>query len=100
MEKFLDQGLGTAFDFSGTANGEQPTVVDDGNAVGDAEGQFAVVRNHEGSDANSLFEIEDFLGNDDRGQRVELTGGFVVKYQLGFDDQGAGDGDALFHAAG
>ena len=38
--------------------------------------------------------------DDDGGERVQFAGGLVVKDQLRFDDQGAGDGDALFHAAG
>ena len=47
-----------------------------------------------------FFKFQNFLADDHGGKRVQLARRFVVKDQLRFDDQRAGDGGALLHAAG
>ena len=65
----------------------------DGGAVG-------VVGDHDDGLAEFLVEpleeFQDFFG----AGRVEVSGVFVVEDDVGVGDDGAGDGDALFLAAG
>ena len=58
------------------------------------------MRHHERRDVDALVQFQNFLADDDGGKRIQLARRFVVKNQLRFDDQRAGDGGALFHAAG
>ncbi len=82
------------------AQGDNLAFIHHGDAVGDAKGKVAVVGDDDRSDVDAAAETEDFFADDDGAQGVEFAGGFVVKDELRLDDEGAGDGDALFHAAG
>ena len=68
--------------------------------AGGGGGGVGVVGDHDDGFAEFLVEAleegEDFLG----GGGVEVAGGFVGEDEVGVGDDGAGDGDALFLAAG
>ena len=67
-----------ALQLVGFANRENIAFVHERDAIGDAEGEVAVVRHDERRHLDALFQFENFLGDDDGGQRVELAGWFVV----------------------
>ena len=85
---------------SGVPMARSAPIVHHGNAVGDAKGQVAIVGHHDGGDVDALLQVQNFLADGDGHEGIEFAGRFIVENQLRLDDEGAGDGDALFHAAG
>ena len=53
LEELLDERVGMAPDLIGRADGQDPALVDDGDAVGHAKGQFTIVRHDERRDADA-----------------------------------------------
>ena len=51
-------------------------------------------------DVDAVLEFQNLLAHHHGGQRVQFAGRLVVKNQLRLHHERAGDGDALFHAAG
>ena len=54
VQKFLDERIVEALHFVRRADGENAAFVDDGDAVGHAEREVAVVRHHQRRDVNAL----------------------------------------------
>jgi hypothetical protein len=71
------------FTSSGVPTVDDAAFVDDGDAVGHAEREVAVVRNDDGRDVDALFEFQDFLADDDGGERIQFAGRLVVKINCG-----------------
>ena len=78
IEELLNQRIGVTFHLVGRADRQDTALVDDRNAIGHAEGQVPIVRNDEGCDMNALLQMQNLLGDDHRGERVQLAGGFVI----------------------
>ena len=55
VQKFLDHRIIKIFHFVGRANGHDTAFVDDGNPVGHAKRQVAVVRDDQRRDVNGFF---------------------------------------------
>src|ERR1017187_2046586 len=98
MEELLDEWVRVMVYLLRRADGENPALVDDGDAIGHAEGQVPIMRNHQRGDVNPVLEMHNLLSDDHGGQRIELAGGLVVENQLRLDHQRAGDSDTLLHA--
>src|SRR6266540_1183017 len=92
--------MGAFPDLVGRADQEDLALAHDGDAFRNSKSQIPIMRDDDGSDFDALVQLIYFLGNQDRHQRVEFAGGFIVKNQLRLNYQGARDGDAFFHAAG
>ena len=90
---------GGLLEFGGRAGGDDLAVVDDGDAVAEALGFFDVVS---GEDDGFLFatklfdDVVDFAAD----LRVEAGGGLIEEEDFGVVDEGHGEGEALFLAAG
>src|SRR5882672_837409 len=96
----MDNGVFVPPDLFDSAEGEDFAFMHHRDPVGDAEREVAVVSYDERGDVGALLQVEYFLADDHRAEWIQFAGRLVVEDELGFDDQGAGDGDALFHAAG
>lgn len=68
--------------------------------VADSVGEVEVVGDDDEGDALFLLDLEEEVGDFAAGFAVEGTGGFVGENDTGLVDEGAGDGGALFFAAG
>ncbi len=75
----MDQRVAAALDLVRRAEGQELSFGHHRDAVGDAEGQVAVVRHDERGDLDASLEIEDFLADDDRHERVQFAGRLVVR---------------------
>src|SRR5436190_1607119 len=76
VQEFLDERFGTVFDLVRSADDHKATVINNGDAIGDAEREIAVMGHDQGSDVNPLLERKDFLSDHHGGQWVKLAGGF------------------------
>src|SRR5687767_7209914 len=99
-QKSLYDRMRAALDLVRRAQGHNLPLVHHRNAVCHTKGEIFFMCDDDGSDPNALFQIQNLFTNNDRHERIELAGGFVVKDKLRLNDQGAGNGNALFHAAG
>jgi hypothetical protein len=70
------------------------------DAVGEQDGFVHVVGDHEHGLVRGLDDLQQLVLDGAAGQRVERAEGFVEQQHLGLDGEGAGDADALLHAAG
>ncbi len=78
-------------------------AAEDDDAVGEQDGFFDVVGDDEdglGGDGLLLPELEQFAAQVFGGEHVERGEGLVHEEDFRLDDQGAGEADALPHAAG
>src|SRR5258706_5490176 len=100
VEEFLDQWVRRFANLLGRANRPQFAVDHHAHAISNRESKVAIVAHHNRGYMNARFKIKNFFADGDGHQRVEFAGRFVVKDQLRIDDERAGNGDALFHAAG
>lgn len=99
-EGFAEGGLlGLGEELGGGSLGEDLAVADDAEAVAEV---FGLVH-HVGGEEDALagaFEFEDGVFDVLGGDGVEAGGGFVEDDYGGVVDDGAGEGDALFHSGG
>src|SRR5260221_206951 len=98
-QKLLDARIRILPDPLRGVDGDEFALVHHGNAVGHAKSQIPIMGHDNAGDLDAPLQVPNFLANDHGHERVQLAGGFVVENQLRLDDQGAGDGDPLLHAA-
>ena len=67
---------------------------------GEGEGVLEAVGDEEGGGVGDVALFDDELDDGGGGDGVEAAGGGVVEDEVGFGDDGAGDGDAAAHASG
>src|SRR5262245_61857123 len=99
VKKAMNDRMLVAFNFVGGTDSQDLAFVHHLDPVGDAESEITIVSDHDGSYLDPLFEGQDFLSDDDGIEGIQFAGWFVVKDKLRFDDQGAGNRYAFFHAA-
>ncbi len=87
------------FEFVGGAFGGDAAVVEDGDAVGELVRLFEVLGGEEDGDASG-DECADDAPHGVAASGVEAGGGFVEEDDAGVADEGHGDVEAAFHAAG
>ncbi len=85
--------------FFGGAFGDEPAVVDDGDAVGELVGLLEVLGGEEDGGA-AAHEVSDDLPEVEATAGVEAGGGLVEEQDLGFGDEAGGYVQAPAHAAG
>lgn len=88
-----------AFEFVGGAFGGDGGVVEEGDAVGELVGFFEVLGGEQDGGAVG-DELADDLPHGVAGAGVQAGGGFVEEDDAGVADEGHGDVEASFHAAG
>src|SRR5689334_14241716 len=85
VQETMEDGVLAAFDLVDGAQGDDFAFIHHGDAVGDAEGEVAVVGDDNRRDVNAAVEAENLFADDDRAQGIEFAGGFVVKDELRLD---------------
>ena len=71
-----------------------------GDAIREGEGLFLIVGDEEEGDADAALEALEFGADLFAEVGVEGGEGLVEEEDFGLEDEGAGEGDALFFAAG
>src|ERR1043165_1072892 len=84
----------------GAADPLEDAAVQKRDAVADGEGRLDVVRDDDGRHVQLRLQVDDHLVDLLRGDRVEAGGRLVVEDHLRLEHDGAGQADALAHAAG
>ena len=74
--------------------------VEDDDAVGELDGFVDVVGDEDDGLALGVPDAEEFAAHDEAGDGVEGAEGLVEEEHVGVDGEGAGDFEALLHAAG
>ena len=67
---------------------------------GEGEGVLEAVGDEERGGVGDVALLDDEFDDGGGGDGVEAAGGGVVEDEVGFGDDGAGDGDAAAHASG
>ncbi len=93
-------GGGAGVDFDGGADLFDTAVAHDGDAAGEGKGFFLIVGDVEAGDAGFGVEALDFGAHVVAEFGVEIGERFVEEEEIGVDDDGAGEGDALLLSAG
>lgn len=101
----IDEGagfgvLGVGEELFGGGNFVKAAVEEEADAVGEAAGLEDVVGDDDDGGAPILVGLEDDVFDEADVVGVEVGGGFVEEEELGLEDEGAGEGDALGFAAG
>lgn len=91
---------GTVVEGAGLADLCDVAHVEDGDLVGHREGFFLIVGDIDGGDAGLGAESADLVAHLEAEFGVEVGEGLVEEEDIGADDEGAGEGDALLLAAG
>jgi hypothetical protein len=86
-------------DLVGLALPDDPALVDHGDVVGDLAGRRHVVGDRDGGGAEALDAVDDEIVDDVGHDRVEAGRRLVEEDDLGVRGDGAGEADALLHAA-
>src|SRR5664280_2346013 len=92
--------LGVLVDLGPGAGLDDPAQVHDRNPVGDVAYDGQIVGNEEVGDAQSLLEVLQQVDHSRLDRNIEGGHRFVEDQQLGVEDQGPGDPDALPLSAG
>jgi hypothetical protein len=99
MDELVDVGVAALVDLVGLALPDDPALVDHGDVVGDLAGRRHVVGDRDGGGAEPLDAVDDEIVDDVGHDRVEAGRGLVEEDDLGVGGDGAGEADALLHAA-
>ena len=100
-EKTGDEaGGGGKVHFAGGADLLNFPFVHDGDLIGEGEGFFLIVGDEKERDAETFLELFELDADAFAEGGVEGGEGFVEEEEFGFDDEGAGEGGALFFTAG
>ena len=83
----------------GGPHGNDATLTQEGDTVGDAKGQVAVMGHHQGGGVGHGIGTHDLPPNRHCNQRIQFTGGLVIQDHLRLHYQRPCDGHALLHAA-
>ena len=89
-----------AFELARRPLGDDPTAVDDGDAVGEAVGLLEVLRCEEDGDTALAVEPPDLLPDGHSAHRVQARRGLVEEEDEGVVDQRQGEVEPALHAAG
>ena len=81
FQESLHQRVRVRLDLGRRADGEDLAFVQQGDAVRDAEGQVAVVRDDDAGDMQPMVQAQDLAPDGDGDQRIQFAGRFVVEDQ-------------------
>ena len=70
------------------------------NALGQEDGFFHIMGNHENADSGALPQVQHKLLHGFLGLHVQGTEGFIHQHNLGTGSQGTGNGNSLLHSPG
>lgn len=100
LQELLDAEVGVLLELFEGALCRDFAVQEEEAVLGDLAGAVHVVGDDDAGDAEFFAEFVDELVDAIGADGIEAGGGFVVEDDAGFEDDGAGEGNALALAAG
>jgi len=98
LDELLDDVVRRALKIGRRAEEPDLPFVEHDDPGGDAENRVEIVRNDDASDAEAVGQLSDQFVDAARADEVEARGRLIEEHVARLQGEGAGDGDALFHA--